>query len=155
MNKKLLATSICACFLAFSGIAFAGEAKKCDKPCEKKAPVEHVKAPECGKMNKMRAEMEQRLQLTEEQKCEIKKLREKTHKKLEKIAKQERKLAKKRHEIMKNDKEAFEAVLTDAQKIELKKMAAEKKAEMKKKFDEAKQPMHKKGCKCPKGVKKH
>ena len=134
--KKALLTAFCATTLLMtSAIAGEADASKINKnvptqPAQEKMMKGHHPH-KGGKFHQKHKENAQafqnRLKLTDEQKAQIEKNREKSMKKMQKIMEQEKKLKEQKREIMKENREAFEAILTDEQKAELQKMHEERK----------------------------
>ncbi len=165
MNKKLLSTIIAVAAMAAGTAVMAGP---CKGPCEVPPPPGEGRPcppPEFGKppMDKeafekakaeRKAEFEQRLNLTDEQKAQLEKIKadekkslEPIHKKMDKLHKEKSDLMKKEREIRAESMKKFEAVLTEEQKAELDKMKAEFHEKIKKDFGKrGPHPMMKPEC---------
>lgn len=144
MNKKLLSTILAAAAIAAGTCVFAVPCKgPCEVPPPPPAEGKPCPPPECGKppMDKevcekakaeRKAEFEKRLNLTEEQKAQLEKIKadekkalEPVHKKMDKLHKEMSSLLKKEREVRAESMKKFEAVLTEEQKAELEKMKSE------------------------------
>lgn len=115
--------------------------KKCDKPAQPPMECKKLMTPEekAKFREEKKAEFESRLQLTDQQKAQLEKIKADEQKKLEpnraKIKKEQEKLDKlfdEQRAIRKESVKKFEAALTDEQKEELKKIKEEVREEMKK-----------------------
>jgi len=127
MKKQALLTTAIVMTLFTTVGAFAHEGfdkANGPKPMPPKGQMAKPHNPEV--MKQRMAEFEQKLNLTEDQKAQIKKNHEKSRAKMEKLMQQEKKLREEKRKIMEENKKAFEAILTDEQKETLKQMHEEK-----------------------------
>lgn len=153
MKKTLLSSMMVGAMALTLGALFSTPAiaacplksSPCEKKCEKPAPPHmESKKPmtpeERAKFKEQKkAEFEARLQLTEEQKAQLEKIKADEKKKLEsntaKIKKEQEKMNKlfeERRDIKMESVKKFEALLTETQKEELKKIKEEAIQDMKK-----------------------
>ena len=157
MNKRLLTAALAGAMILSTGAyAMAAEQIKCEKTkaqCMKKpvcglkeCPPPMAKTPE-----EKRAEFEKRMQLSDAQKAQLKKIKEDEQKKLEpiqkkmiKIREQERELVKKQLDIRSESMKKFDEILTADQKAEMEKMKSEI-------HEQIKKDMEKFGQRRPKG----
>lgn len=164
--KKIVLSSMMFGALAFtlSGLfsvpAFADCPIKapCGKNCEKPTPpTNEFKKPmtieERTKIKQeKKAEFEAKLQLSEEQKTQLEKIKADENKKLEPYRAKMKKLFEQERAIKKESIKKFEAILTPEQKAELEKIRLEAKDEMKK-HEPTMRPNGQKPlnpeCKCP------
>jgi len=131
MNKKFLSTALFATILGITSNMAYAQIPPPPEGFERPNGHPHMLMPENVRQQKI-VEFEKRLNLTEDQKKAIEKNRLDSKKKLDAIRKKEMKLREEKRKILEQNKKYFESILTPAQKEELSKLEAEKRAEMEK-----------------------